>query len=380
MKKILVLIPAYLPGFKSGGPVRTISNMVDKLGDEFDFRIITMDRDLGDKFVYSSVDPRIWNKCGKAYVFYVERGLRGISEVISMLKEQSYEALYLNSFFSFQFSIFPVLISSIFQSNKPTILAPRGEFSQGALGFKARKKRVFLACAKALDLYRNVIWHASTAHEAADIRRVMGDDVRVRTAIDLAMTDIDIVPVPRSNGGSLQIVFVSRISPKKNLLGALSLLLRVRQQVRFDVYGPTEDEDYWAECQHAAAALPSNVVFTYCGILQPLEVTPTLAKYDLFLFPTLGENYGHVIAEALCAGLPLLISDTTPWRDLEQMKLGWDIPLNQTDRFVACIEECFAKSADEYERWRQDIRRWAVANIGNDAAVEENRQLFSNLI
>jgi glycosyltransferase involved in cell wall biosynthesis len=380
MIKVLVLIPAYLPGFKSGGPVRTISNLVDRLGDEFDIQIISMDRDLGDKFAYQSVKPGIWNKRGKAQVFYIERGLRGISKVLSMLRAQSCDALYLNSFFSFQFSIFPVLVSTFFRFDKPTILAPRGEFSQGALSFKAIKKRVFIVCVKALGLYRNVIWQASTAHEAADIRRVMGVDVVVRMAIDLALADIDIVPVPRSSGDALRIVFVSRISPKKNLLGALSLLLRVRQQVRFDVYGPAEDQDYWAECQRAAAALPANVVFTYCGILQPLEVTRTLATYDIFLFPTLGENYGHVIAEALCAGLPILITDTTPWRDLEQMKLGWDIPLDQPDRFVACIEECSAKSADEYDKWRHDIRQWAIANIGNEAAVEENRQLFSNLV
>jgi glycosyltransferase involved in cell wall biosynthesis len=380
MITILVLIPAYLPGFKSGGPVRTISNLVDKLGDEFEFRIITLDRDLGDNFVYRSVDPRIWNKRGKAHVFYVERGAKGIGKVLSIIKERSCDALYLNSFFSFQFSIFPVLISSIFQFNKTIILAPRGEFSMAALCSKGLKKRVFLTFAKAMSLYRNVIWHASTEHEAADIRRVIGNDVAVRMAIDLAITGVDILPVTRRSSTSLRIVFISRISPMKNLLGALSLLQRVRQQVRFDVYGPAEDQDYWAECKCVAAALPANVVFKYCGILQPLEVTLTLAKYDLFLLLTLGENYGHVIAEALCAGLPILISDTTPWRNLQQMNLGWDIPLNQPDRFVACIEECSAKPADEYDKWRHDIRQWAIANIGNEAAVEENRQLFSNLV
>ena len=42
----------YLPGFKSGGPVRTISNMVEWLGDEFDFKIITSNCDLGDTKPY----------------------------------------------------------------------------------------------------------------------------------------------------------------------------------------------------------------------------------------------------------------------------------------------------------------------------------------
>jgi glycosyltransferase involved in cell wall biosynthesis len=377
---VLVFCNYYIPGFRGGGPIRTVSNMVDKIGCHFDFHIVTADRDLGDAVAYKAVEKNRWNSVGSAQVFYVEPGLRGIWKIALLLKQHRFDVLYLNSFFSFQFSIMAMLVTLVLRPNIPIILGPRGEFSAGALMLKALKKRIFIAFSKMSSLYGNVIWHASTRYEAEDIRHLMGGEVMVRTAIDLVMTDINILPVPRTSGGQLQIVFVSRISPKKNLLGVLSMLLRVREQVRIDVYGPAEDEDYWAECQNAAAVLPVNVVFKYCGILEPLEVSPTLAKYDLFLFPTLGENYGHVIAEALCAGLPILISDTTPWRNLEQMKLGWDIPLDQPDRFVACIEECSAKSADEYDKWRHDIRQWAIANIGNEAAVEENRQLFSNLV
>jgi glycosyltransferase involved in cell wall biosynthesis len=373
-------MPGYLPGFKSGGPVKSIANMMAFIGKEFDFSVLCLDRDLGDTVPYINIQKDNWNRQGNAEVFYVSTGLRGVTTTVRTVGSRRFDIIYLNSFFSFPFSIIAILTAQIFRGSKPIILAPRGEFSAGALLLKPLKKRIFVALSKMSGFYRNVIWHASTVHEAEDIRYVMGVDVVVRMAIDLALADIDIAPVPRSSGKALRIVFVSRISPKKNLLGALSLMLRVRQQVRFDVYGPAEDQDYWAECQRAAAALPANVVFTYCGILQPLEVTRTLATYDLFLFPTLGENYGHVIAEALCAGLPILISDTTPWRNLEQLKLGWDIPLDQPDRFVACIEECSAKSADEYDKWRHDIRQWAIANIGNEAAVEENRQLFSNLV
>ena len=147
----------------------------------------------------------------------------------------------------------------------------------------------------------------------------------------------------------------------------------------FHVYGPAEDQAYWAECQSAAAALPRHVSFSYKGTLQAQQVAQKFAEYDLFLFPTLGENFGHVIAEALSAGLPVLLSNNTPWRDLEQKKLGWDIPLDQPDQFVAAIECCSSMSGADYDAWRRDIRAWALANIGNDEAEEQNRQLFMNL-
>ena len=104
-----------------------------------------------------------------------------------------------------------------------------------------------------------------------------------------------------------------------------------------------------------------------------------MARYDLFYLPTLGENFGHVIAEALGCGLPVLIADTTPWRNLQQQKLGWDISLSLPDQFVAAVEDCARMSAKVYDAWRRDIRAWALTNIGNNEAVEQNRQLFMNL-
>ena len=34
---ILIFADYYLPGFKAGGPIKTLSNLVDQLGDEFHF-------------------------------------------------------------------------------------------------------------------------------------------------------------------------------------------------------------------------------------------------------------------------------------------------------------------------------------------------------
>ena len=41
MKKILIIMGRYLPGYKDAGPVRSIKNLEDRLGEEYDFRILT---------------------------------------------------------------------------------------------------------------------------------------------------------------------------------------------------------------------------------------------------------------------------------------------------------------------------------------------------
>lgn len=376
MKRILVLVPGYLPGFKSGGPVRTISNMVDALGDELDFYVVCLDHDLGENKPYGSIDRERWNRQGKAKVFYIERGPRGVIKLFGILRSFDFDLIHINSFFSFQFGILPFLFNKIVGSNISVILGPRGEFSQGALALKSFKKKVFIRFARAIGLYRGVVWHASSTFEAEDIRRVMGRGVSIRLAIDIAKSSDVVLPPPRSLGQEFRIVFVSRIAPMKNLKGVFEILSSVRGLIGFDVYGPIEDREYWNKCLVFAEKLPSNIKFKYCGELKAHEVTPTVSNYDLFLFPTLGENFGHVIAEALFAGVPVLISDATPWRNLLKKGIGWDLPLECQDQFVECIESCCKISSNEYAAWRSMIKTWAIQNIGNQEAVEENRKLF----
>lgn len=378
-KMILLFTGFYLPGHKGGGPIRTIANMLDKLGNEIQFSLITGDRDLGDANSYPGITPDGWQQVDRAQVYYASPGIGWLWRLWNVIQAFHGDAMHLNSFFSFRFSILPLLYWRVLKPDRRVIVGPRGEFSQGALALKSPKKRAFIALTKAVGLYRGVIWHASTEHEADDIRRVMGNKVQIRVAVDIACPPPDLALHLRQPSSPLRIVFVSRISPMKNLLGAIQMLQRVTCPAVFDVYGPAEDAAYWASCQEAARQLPPHVQFNYCGALYPAQVPETMARYDLFYLPTLGENFGHVIAEALGCGLPLLLADTTPWRDLAQQKLGWDIPLGQPDNFVAAIESCSRMPAADYDTWRHSIRAWALENIGNDEAVEQNRQLFMNL-
>jgi dTDP-4-amino-4,6-dideoxygalactose transaminase len=75
------------------------------------------------------------------------------------------------------------------------------------------------------------------------------------------------------------------------MLGAL------RGPVEMDVYGPLQDAVYWRNCQELASHLPEGVAVRYRGVAQPEEVPQLLADYDLLLFPTRGESFGHVVLE-----------------------------------------------------------------------------------
>jgi len=377
---ILVFVGYYLPGYKSGGPVRTIANVVEALGDEFEFRIVTSDRDFLDEVPYTGIRADTWSQVGKAWVHYASPHKRGFSSWAHLIRTTPHDVLYLNSLFDPVYTLRSLLCRKLPDiPMKPVLVAPRGELSPGALGLKRWKKRSFLGIAKFIRLYSNVQWQASSDDEARLIRQQFGDNAEVAIACDLpAMPSKLPVTSNEDNwAGPLRIVFLSRISRKKNLDYALRVLSCCHMQIQFDIWGLLEDADYWKECLAMIQAMPENVQVRYHGAVDHDKVPQIMAKYDLFFLPTLGENYGHVIAEALTAGTPVLLSDTTPWRNLNSDGVGWDLPLDAGQEiFLKAIQEAAEKDPVERATWRRRVNRYALKKLGDPALLEANRLVF----
>jgi len=378
--KILTSVSCYLPGYKAGGPIRTMVNMVNRLGDEFQFKIITADRDFDDTKPYSGIKPDGWNRVGKAEVFYMSLKSRSLSDVKGLLSSTQYDILYLNSLFSPHFTIKPLLLRRLrLIPDRPLIIAPRGEFSPGALGLKRFKKRVYITAAKALGLYKGAVWQASSEHERADIWQWFGSEARVIIASNLppVINMVDELTVAKNKTkGCLKIIFLSRISRMKNVDGALGMLSGLKGNVQFNIYGPMEDKSYWAECENIISRVPRNVEVKYCGSITHNKVGTVMREHDIFFLPTLGENFGHVILEALCAGCPILISDQTPWRDLEKEGVGWDLPLSKVEMFQEVLQRCVDMDNEEYMKWSERARKYGLEVTKDDGVVEQNRGLF----
>ncbi len=313
--KALCVSDYYLPGFKGGGPIRTLANMRKILANHVEIAIFTRDRDLGAEAPYEGICANEWLETEAGPVFYADPATFNARGLKRALAGRDFDILYLNSFFSRRASI--ELIFAFRQSSR-ILLAPRGEFSPGALTIKGFKKRVFLALVRALGLYRGVYWHASTEMEKQDILRQFPQAERMihlaEDPIDIGFTAVTDSQAPPKQAGTARLAFISRISPKKNLDGLLRILATVKHPVTLEVFGPIEDEAHWQACQQLIKALPDHITATYQGAVAPDEVSPIFARFDLFAFPTHGENFGHVIFEALRAGTPVLVSDQTPWK------------------------------------------------------------------
>jgi glycosyltransferase involved in cell wall biosynthesis len=386
---VLVLIPTYLPGYKAGGPIRSVANLVVALGEELQFRIVTLDRDLGDKVSYPGIRDNRWVRVGHADVMYLGPDWLGLFRTFRLLCSVDHETVvYLNSYFSQRFSILVICLCWLRLSRpRQVVLAPRGEFSPAALALKKHKKLLYITLSRWLGLHRRVLWQASSELEAADIGRIYSGRLNIEVApvipgaADSSACEAARPPDGqrrRKKAGELRVAFVSRISRMKNLSGALRMLDGVSGNVSFNIYGPAEDASYWSDCQRSISALPANVRVAYMGQIEHERVAQVFAEHDLFLFPTLGENYGHVICESLAAGCPVLISDQTQWCDLEERGAGWVVPLENTEQFRAILQQCVEADGELYDALSAGARRYAKCVTSASEIVDANRRLFHN--
>ena len=350
-KRVLIFNKHYLPGFLAGGPIRSLVNMIDNLSDEFDFYVVTLDRDSGISEPYSSITRNYWLNIGPAKVIFFNSKSISIRLLVKTIEEISPNLIYLNSFFD---PIFTQRILWAFRfgwlGGTPIILAPRGEFSERALNIKSLRKKLFVKIGCFFCIFRGLQWHVSTKYDHIDLLRTLGcvKNQKVWEAINFAPLNEGKIAVRKlkKEEEMLKICFLSRISPKKNLDFALLVLSKVKTNIRFTIYGPKEDPAYWKECEQIILRLPSNIEVKYSGPVDPDDVRGTIAEHDLFFFPTQGENYGHVIREALSSGVPVLISDQTPWRDIEERGVGWEYPIDSIEPFVERIEVFSALSIE----------------------------------
>lgn len=371
MKKILVVIGTYLPGYNAGGPVRSIKNLVDALGKEYEFRILTTDRDLGEKEPYRDVRTGEWTSVEGARVFYVAPGGFSKEAVLNAAREVS--CIYVCGCFN-DYARQVLRLNRRGKLKAKVVIASMGLFTPGAFAIKKTKKSVYMVLLRRFGWLNNIVWSATSDEEVLDIRRVAGQNAVCRIATDLPRKMTDDCRGISKKTAEIKIIFLSRISFEKNLSYAIDILEGVKGTVSFDIYGPVQDEGYWKECMNKIKKLPENVVCTYKGSVPSEEVEDVFSRYHIMLLPTRGENYGHVIAEAMAAGCVPVISDRTPWKELEKRKAGFVIGLEQPEQFTAAVQK-LTDMGEEYQQYRLEAFRMAKELN----RTEENLQMYRDL-
>ena len=376
---VLVLMGAFWPGSDSAGPNQSLKGFCTALAEDFDFRIVARDRPFGA--ASRTAPATAWTDLGFARISYLEGRRFGAKGLGALLRDTPHDLLMMNGFFDREFTLPTLLMRRAgLVPAKPALLSPRGEFGGGALSLKAPVKRAWLAAVRLGGLLKGVTLHATSDDEAADMVATLPFVAPPAVAPNVRALFERPQAVPAGEGEPLRLAFLGRITPVKNIDYAIKALAKVQAPVRFDLYGPASDEAYAKTCQALAASLPPQAQVRFMGEIANADAPGVMAGYDLMFMPTLGENFGHAIFEALGAGTPVLISDRTPWRGLEARQAGFDLPLGDPAAFTAAIDRFAAMRPAERKRWRDDARAEAErASLQSDAAARSRAMLDAAL-
>lgn len=341
-KKVLILCQYFFPGYRAGGPQQTIKNVIEEFGNSVDFYLLTSNHDLGKSEKYTDICNG-WNDFGKAKIMYLaDYEFKG--KLIRKYAEDK-DIVYCCGLFEIS-TIYTLIENRRKPLRSQLYIAPMGVFSEGAFQQKYLKKYFFIKLCKMCGLFHDIYWSLTSKSEVYDAKMAIGRIENYVIAEDIPRKNIGVNIQEKNETKILKIVFISRICAKKNLLYSLKILNgEWKKKICFDVYGPIEDKEYWKLCEKEIEKLPINVECQYCGEVEPQYILKSFSQYDIFLFPTLGENFGHVVFEAMSVGCIPVISDTTPWTDLEEYACGKVVSLNDTLGFRKAIYEICEKNA-----------------------------------
>lgn len=368
--RVLVVADHYPPAVLAGGPIRTLSALVDAAPREFEIAILTSDRDLGSSDRLK-VRRNCWTEFEGSTCYYasMDRPLRAVS-AWRAAREWSPDIVYLNSFFSPSFSIVPQLLVRVnWWSDASLLIAPRGELNPGALSQKSAKKAMYLGLYGRMALAKHAVWHASSEDEARAVAKALQP---AQTSIVIREDDTALPSEPLSPSFGLQAplrtIFLGRISPIKGVDIIIEALSQVDQSVNLDIFGPLEDADYVAKCMSLCRNLPENVTVVFRGPIPHKDVCDTLLRYEVSLLPTNGENFGHSIAESLSASCPVMCTPFTPWTHRLRIGGGVVVSDRSVQNWAVAISEYAMFSAAERMGRRalagQVYREWMAESKG----------------
>ncbi len=373
MKTVLIFYDYFYPAYKAGGPITSLFNLVKLLHEKISFYVVTQGKDYDGSLL--EVDYNVWVEQYGAKVYYFRN--RPTYHQLKLLVEQVQPTvIYLNGIFSPRFFLFPLSIG--FKLKKSIIIAPRGMLQDGALSSKATKKRIYLEVVKKIFPLKKVTWHATDPQEQIDIKKNITVSAEIHVCGNIPSSIKRRKTSPEME--EWRFVSISLIASKKNLLASLAALQAIKNEIPivYDIYGPIKEEDYYRLIE-LAMSRKSNATIKYKGEIHPQKVPGRLSEYHYFILPTKGENFGHSIFEAMSVGLPVIISDKTPWKALKTRRAGWDVDISNETNLVNAIKEAISLSKPAYDEYCQGARKVVEDYMNNADLDNKYTSLFSGI-
>jgi glycosyltransferase involved in cell wall biosynthesis len=222
----------------------------------------------------------------------------------------------------------------------PRVVSIRGMLSSRALSESRSKKRFAWSVYQRGDLVSANVLHATSVEEASQIRNLnfRNPIARLPNGVELPMLQAPIAPSPK------HVLFLGRVHSIKGIASLIEAWQMLSPKGwRLTIAGPEEDERLGQVIRDAAAREASIELLGPVGDDDKWDLYHSA---DLFVLPTLSENFGIVIAEALAAGVPVITTTAAPWHELETHRCGWWINTG-TAPLIEALRHAMSLSEDE---------------------------------
>ena len=347
-EKILIYSRFFLPGYKAGGPIKSLKTFVERHKKNKTFLIISSDRDHKSD-AYKNIRFNKILKRKNYKIIYLTKYNQNILSYYKIIKNFNPSVIILNSFFDYNFSIKVNLLNNFFFFKKIVIFS-RGELLIDALNIKKIKKNIFIFFAQKLNLYRYVKFLCSSIDEKKNIQSIFNKSrvkyfpILLDKVKKLNLNKVD------CNKKTLKVLYISRILPNKNLLFCLEVLKKINFNYIINIVGPIEDIPYWKKCENFIRE--NDIKANYLGSIKNNKIAKLFLTSHCLFFPSKFESFGHVIYEALCNGLPAIISANTPWTNQKKSKIILSANLNNPKVFIKYLNYLYKCNKKQYEKIR----------------------------
>ncbi len=248
-----------------------------------------------------------------------------------------------------------VAVKVVQSLNIPYVFSPRGMLDPWAFAQKKWKKRIAWWLYQRWDLLKARAFHVTAKAEATHVR-AFGFQQPIFVVPNGVFIPKELPNVARDTS-SKTALFLSRLHPGKGLMTLAEAWGRVRPKgwqmrvVGFDGYGER------ARVEKRLAELGvTNWVFD--APLTDDEKWGAFTSADIFIHPSVSENFGISIAEALYARLPVITTKGCPWEDLVKERCGWWI-----DTTIDALADAIKEATDLSDVVRAEMGVRATALI-----------------
>lgn len=274
---------------------------------------------------------------------------------------------------------FPTIyaVSAARTLQRPSVIAPRGMLSDVALSYSPKKKAVFGKLFQNEALSAAKAFHATAESELDDIRAF---GLKQPVCLIPNGVDIPVVSGSKIEKVSREILTLGRIHPKKGIDVLVRAWARIADRYpswSLRIVGPDEGGHLF-ELQ----TLVKTLEVPRISFSEPLygdEKVQAYASADVFVLPTLSENFAMTVAESLAAGTPVICTKGAPWSALNDENCGWWID-HGVDALVDKLEQVLAMPGEELEEMGERGRSWMQREFSWQSFGEKSLEFYSWLL